>query len=93
MTGGDQIRRFATLGNHLPRQCGIATFTTHLTDALVEQLPDADGFVVAMNDAGRHHAYPSRVRFEIAEGDLSAYRRAADFLNVNQVDVLSVQHE
>ena len=93
MTGADQITRFATLGNHLPRQCGIATFTTHLTDALVEQLPDADGFVVAMNDAGRRHAYPSRVRFEIGEGDLSSYRRAADFLNVNHVDVLSVQHE
>jgi glycosyltransferase involved in cell wall biosynthesis len=89
----DQIRRFATLGNHLPRQCGIATFTSHLTDALIEQLPGADGFVVAMNDAGRRHAYPSRVRFEIAEGDLSSYRRAADFLNVNQVDVVSVQHE
>jgi glycosyltransferase involved in cell wall biosynthesis len=93
MSGADQIRRFAALGSHLPRHCGIATFTTHLTDALVEQLPGADGFVVAMNDAGRRHAYPSRVRFEIGEGDLSAYRRAADFLNVNQVDVLSVQHE
>src|SRR4051794_31678501 len=46
-----------------------------------------------MNDAGRRHAYPSRVRFEIGEGDLSSYRRAADFLNVNQVDVVSVQHE
>ena len=93
MRDADQIKRFATLGNHLPRQCGIATFTTHLTDALIAQLPGADGFVVAMNDAGRRHAYPSRVRFEIAEGDLSSYRRAADFLNVNQVDVLSVQHE
>ena len=93
MSDGERILRFATLGNHLPRHCGIATFTTHLTDALVEQLPGADGFVVAMNDGGRRHAYPSRVRFEIGEGDLSAYRRAADFLNVNQVDVLSVQHE
>ena len=88
-----QIRRFAALGNHLPRQCGIATFTTHLMDALIQQSAGADGFVVAMNDAGRRHAYPSRVRFEIGEGDLSAYRRAADFLNVNQVDVLTVQHE
>jgi hypothetical protein len=68
----DQIRRFATLGNHLPRHCGIATFTTHLTDALVEQLPGADGFVIAMNDGGRRHAYPSRVRFEIGAGDLSS---------------------
>jgi glycosyltransferase involved in cell wall biosynthesis len=88
-----EIRRFATLGNHLPRQCGIATFTTHLTEALSTQLPGADGLVVAMNDSGRRHAYPSCVRFEIAEGDLSSYRRAADFLNVNQVDVLCVQHE
>lgn len=93
MIAADQLRRFATLGNHLPRHCGIATFTTHLMDALVDRLPGSDGFVVAMNDAGRHHAYPSRVRFEIGEGDLSSYRRAADFLNVNQVDVLSVQHE
>ncbi len=91
MTGAAQIRRFATLGNHLPRQCGIATFTTHLTDALIEQLRSADGFVVAMNDGGRRRAYPSRVRFQIGEDDLSSYRRAADFLNVNQVDVLSVQ--
>jgi glycosyltransferase involved in cell wall biosynthesis len=81
------------LGNHLPRQCGIATFTTHLSDALVEAMPGVDGFVLAMNDAGRRHAYPSRVRFEINEGDLASYRRAADFLNVNQVDLLSVQHE
>jgi glycosyltransferase involved in cell wall biosynthesis len=89
----EEIKRFAILGNHLPRQCGIATFTTHLADALATELPEVDGFVLAMNDAGRRHAYPPRVRFEIAEGDLDSYRRAADFLNVNQVDVLSVQHE
>jgi glycosyltransferase involved in cell wall biosynthesis len=87
------MKRLAILGNHLPRQCGIATFTTHLADALATELPDVDSFVLAMNDAGRRHTYPSRVRFEIAEGDLGSYRRAADFLNVNHVDVLSVQHE
>lgn len=83
----------ALLGNHLPRQCGIATFTTDLGDALSGAYPDRDCFVVAMNDAGRRHAYPARVRFELAEGDPGAYRRAADFLNLNAVDVLSVQHE
>jgi glycosyltransferase involved in cell wall biosynthesis len=87
------MKRFAILGNHLPRHCGIATFTTHLADALAAERPETDVFVLAMNDAGRRHAYPSRVRFEIAESDLDSYRRAADFLNVNQVDVLSVQHE
>ena len=87
------MKRLAVLGNHLPRQCGIATFSTHLADALSAALPDVDTFVVAMNDAGRRHAYPPRVRFEIAEGDLASYRRAADFLNVNNVDILSLQHE
>ena len=87
------MKRLAILGNHLPRQCGIATFTTHLADALATDLPEVDSFVLAMNDAGRRHSYPSRVRFEIAQGDLGSYRRAADFLNVNHVDVLSVQHE
>jgi hypothetical protein len=56
------------IGNHLPRQCGIATFTTHLSGALADASPGIDCFVVAMNDPGRQHAYPGRVRFEIAEG-------------------------
>ena len=81
------------IGNHLPRQCGIATFTTDLTRAIVAEAPDVDCLVVAMNDPGAHYAYPPRVRFEIAEGDVSAYRRAADFLNVSSVDAVSVQHE
>src|SRR4051812_48410278 len=81
------------LGNHMPRQCGIATFTTHLGDALTTEFSSIDCFVLAMNDPGRRHAYPSRVRFEIAATDLDSYRQAADFLNVNKVDVLCVQHE
>jgi glycosyltransferase involved in cell wall biosynthesis len=87
------IRKAALLGNHLPRQCGIATFTTDLTDAVASEVPDVDLLVLAMNDPGRRHAYPPRVRFEIAESDLASYRRAADFLNVNTVDVVCVQHE
>lgn len=81
------------LGNHVPRQCGIATFTTDLSDAISAAFPGLDCFVLAMNDAGKHHAYPARVRFEIAESDLASHRRAADFLNVNTVDVVCVQHE
>jgi hypothetical protein len=46
-----------------------------------------------MNDAGKRYDYPARVRFEIAENELASYRLAADFLNVNEVDVACVQHE
>ncbi|MGH7296619.1 MAG: glycosyltransferase family 4 protein, partial [Polyangiaceae bacterium] len=89
----EAIRKVAMLGTHAPRQCGIATFTTDLADAIGAEAPSVDCFVVAMNDPGRRHDYPSRVRFEIAESDAASYRRAADFLNVNLVDVLCVQHE
>ena len=46
-----------------------------------------------MNDRVEGYKYPSRVRFEVLEKDLHSYRRAADFLNFNNADVLCVQHE
>jgi len=81
------------IGNYEPRQCGIATFTTDLTEALAAGFPDLDCFVLAMNDPGKRHAYPRTVRFEIAQANLESYRRAADFLNVNNVDLVCLQHE
>jgi glycosyltransferase involved in cell wall biosynthesis len=87
------VRSVALLGNHLPRQCGIATFTTDLADAISATFPSIECGVIAMNDAGKRHAYGERVRFEIAESDLESYRRATDFLNVGGIDVLCLQHE
>ena len=87
------LARLAFLGTYLPRHCGIATFTSDLTTAFATEYPRIDRIVLAMNDAGPRHAYPPQVRFELPESDGDAYLRAADFLNVNTVDVLSVQHE
>lgn len=39
------------------------------------------------------YEYPDAVRFEIEERDLGSHRRAADFLNAGDVDVVSVPHE
>src|SRR5215204_2262058 len=86
-------RRIAMVGNHLPRQCGIATFTADLSGAIAAEFANTECVVVAMNDAGKHYEYPPRVRFEVAESDIAAYRRAADYLNDNRIDVVSVQHE
>jgi glycosyltransferase involved in cell wall biosynthesis len=93
LPSASQLKRVALLGNHLPRQCGIATFTTDLAGAISAEFPALDCFVVAMNDAGRRHAYPQRVRFEIEESEAESYRRAVDFLNVSTVDAVSLQHE
>jgi len=86
------VRRIAVLGNHSPRQCGIATFTEDLAQALAEDNPDAEVMVVAMND-GRTYQYPARVQLTIEQHDIAAYETAAEQLNARGIDVLSVQHE
>ena len=87
------LQRIAFIGNSLPRQCGIATFTGDLTDALVRAYHQTEVFAVPVNDTEDGYDYPDRVWFEIAEKEIASYRRAADFLNINNVDVLSLQHE
>ncbi|HUD49204.1 MAG TPA: glycosyltransferase family 4 protein [Candidatus Baltobacteraceae bacterium] len=49
--------------------------------------------VVPVNDLAGGYDYPAEVRFEIAEQDLPSYLRAADFLNITDVDVVCVEHE
>ena len=85
--------RVAVIGNHLPRQCGIATFTTDLCDAMAAEYGAAGLSVVAVNDPQSSYVYPARVRFEIAECDKSSYRAAAGFLNSSNVDLVCLQHE
>ena len=83
----------AFIGNHVPRQCGIATFTADLCEWTTHAAPELQCLVAVMNDRPEGYAYPERVRFEVNQGDLTDYRRLAEFLNLNRVDVLSVQHE
>jgi glycosyltransferase involved in cell wall biosynthesis len=83
----------AIVGNHLPRQCGIATFTTDLCNAIAVEYGTAGVLVVAVNDPQSSYRYPSRVRFEIIESDPSSYKAAADFLNSSNVDLVCLQHE
>ena len=85
--------RIAFLGDYLPRICGIATFTHDLAESIAYAAPGADCFVGAVNDRVQGYDYPARVRFELQEKELDSYRRAADFLNFNNADVLCVQHE
>jgi glycosyltransferase involved in cell wall biosynthesis len=87
------LNRVAFIGNYLPRQCGIATFTTDLCEAIATEYHDTTCIAVPVNDKVTGYAYPSRVRFELTEKDIESYRRAADFLNINSVDLVCLQHE
>jgi len=68
----------AVLGNYLPRQCGIATFTADLCDAISAEFGTTELLALPVNDTEEGYHYPERVRFELSEGNLSSYRQAAD---------------
>jgi glycosyltransferase involved in cell wall biosynthesis len=93
MEEGSKIRKIAFVGDHLPRKCGIATFTSDLLAAVAAAHPQSQCFSVSVNDIPGGYEYPEVVRFEIEEQDLSSYLRAADFLNISDVDIVCLQHE
>jgi glycosyltransferase involved in cell wall biosynthesis len=88
-----EIRRIAFLSDYVPRKCGIATFTSDLLTAVAAEYPRCECFSVPVNDIKGSYDYPDVVRFEIEEQDLASYERAADFLNIGNVDIVCVQHE
>jgi glycosyltransferase involved in cell wall biosynthesis len=93
MQAPSALRKIAFLADYLPRKCGIATFTADLRHAVAAESPGMQCLVVPVNDLADGYDYPAEVRFEIAEQDLPSYLRAADFLNITNVDVVCVQHE
>src|ERR1043166_2413607 len=93
MSETPKIQKIAFIGDHLPRKCGIATFTSDLLAAVQSAHPASRCLAVSVNDLPGGYEYPDVVRFEIEEQDLSSYLRAADFLNISNVDVVCLQHE
>ena len=85
--------RVAFIGNYLPRQCGIATFTTDLCNALGAEYGSERLFAIPVNDPESSYEYPEQVRLELEQEDLSSYERAAEFLNFNGNDLVCLQHE
>ena len=85
--------RIAFIGNYLPRQCGIATFTTDLCTAVAAEYGRDCLFAIPVNDPDSSYEYPEQVRLELAQEDRASYERAAEFLNFNGNDLVCLQHE
>jgi glycosyltransferase involved in cell wall biosynthesis len=81
------------IGNYLPRQCGIATFTADLCDAISAEYGAARLLALPVNDTEQGYDYPARVRWALAQNDLASYEEAAQFLNFNNIDMVCLQHE
>ena len=79
-----------------PRQCGIATFTADLTNAIDQMFGSSvKSKIVAMNlTEVSHYPYPDKVILHISQPREDDYVNAADKLNqLKKVKLVNIQHE
>lgn len=88
---GAPAAHLALVGNALPRQCGLATFTSHVADALRLRYPAMRLDHYAMDD-GSDVAYAEDIA-TIAADDPSAYREAAARIEASGAEAIWLQHE
>lgn len=85
-------RRVALIGNYVPRKCGIATFTSDLTEQLARHRPEVSVDVWALDDHGDSLPYAG-VAGTIDRADPEDYARAARAINASGADAAWLQHE
>jgi glycosyltransferase involved in cell wall biosynthesis len=91
--GRAPLSRIALIGNALPRRCGLATYTSHVFDALRDRYPALKIDYYAMNDPGGWYDYPPSVTGVIREEALDDYLRTARRIEASGAELVWVQHE
>lgn len=86
----------AYVGTYPPRECGIATFTKDLTNAIDKKFnPQLKSRILAVNDNGSSlYNYKKKVISQIDETDIESYIDAAKYLNKSKnIQLVNIQHE
>ena len=85
------FRHLALIGNALPRKCGLATYTSHVADALRALYPQMTVDHYAMDD-GTGDFYPGSIR-TIDADSLDSYQAAAEQIESSGAEAIWLQHE
>ncbi|MFH1744650.1 MAG: glycosyltransferase [bacterium] len=84
------------MSSYPPRECGIATFTKHLTAALDKEFsPEIQNKILAMNYSGTSiYNYPRKVIKQINETEIEDYLNRANEINkMPHIKAVNIQHE
>lgn len=83
----------AFLSTYPPRECGLATFTQDLVNALDKMNFAVKTSVIAINN-NLSYKYDDKIIMEIEQNEEQDYLRAADYINNNSdIDILVLEHE
>jgi len=81
------------IGTYVPKECGIATFTSDLLNSVSGENNNVHCEVIALNDPSETYNYPEEVVFQIQRDRIEDYYRAADYINQSDIDIVCLQHE
>jgi len=85
--------KVAYVSTYPPRECGIATYTYELVDAISRLYVLRPPIIAAINDKGGYYNYGSEVEFQIDRELAESYLRAAEYINESDIDIVNLQHE
>ena len=83
----------AYMSSYPPRECGIATFTEDLVDAINRQMALSPPVIIALNDRGGYYDYPMEVKLQVDRDELDSFQSAAEVVNDAGIDAVNIQHE
>lgn len=87
----NKLLNIAFLSTYPPRECGIATFTQDLIDA-IDATGVVDTNVIAINNS-KHRDYSDKVIYEINQNNKKDFVKLAQKLNDSNIDLLVIEHE
>ncbi len=85
------FRHLVLIGNALPRKCGLATFTSHVADAVRQRYPSMQLDHYAMDD-GSGVSYPEDIHL-IDAASSESFRDAAGEIERSGAEAIWLQHE
>ena len=85
--------KVAYISTFPPRECGIATYTSDLVEAISQLYVTQSPTIIAINDRGGYYNYPPQVGFQIDREDVDTYIEAAEYVNRSDIDIVNLQHE
>ena len=89
----DPAKKIAFISSSLPKQCGIATFTSDLINNLALAAGSQFESKVFAMDSGDDLEYGEMVKFQVRKDIESDYTLAAEHINSADIDIVSLQHE
>ena len=85
-----ELLKIAFLSTSPPRECGLATFTQDLIDA-IDEIGTVSTAVIAVNN-GIKREYGDKVIFEINQNVQKEYKELADKINHSDILIIFTGH-